>query len=414
MLIIGFFFFINPTPWGLDILPDVFGCVLIWLGLNQLSFFDGSIEESRKYFLYLTAVELIHLLMMRSIVLTQISTNRMLAVTSLSILQGILYILIFKKLFGGISYFAVRHNCNKTLNDCDGTAFMSYFAFFAKILAALVPELFAILEIRLDKDFDETHEKIAAFVAIKPVVVVLLSAIALGVLVAWYVSACRLISTLTSEAGSELDGRYFSEFTSDADKTALKRLRYSSFLLYFALAFIIDFAIDGVRVIPAALTFLILYIATYCFKPVSAFSQTRIFAIPAFLLLTGCEIFTKIFNPYGAIVIYETDLTIVALGVLIGVITSSVCMLCVRGLLYDIRKLSLDLNNEEIPTFFPWIFYCFWAIIWTVGFAIPYLYPFTVAPKLIFAALFVWQVVRTVNYINEKANEHHSLYGSLK
>ncbi|MBO5767680.1 MAG: hypothetical protein J6R49_04045, partial [Clostridia bacterium] len=116
LLLIGSAFFINPVPFGLDILPDVIGCLLIWWGLTQLSFFDGSVESARKYMLWLAAVEGLHLLMMRSVLLTDISSNRMLAVTVLAICEGILYILVFKNLFSGISYFAMRNDANGTLS----------------------------------------------------------------------------------------------------------------------------------------------------------------------------------------------------------------------------------------------------------------------------------------------------------
>ena len=52
-LIFGFLFFVNPAPMGFDLLPDVFGCILLYFGLTQLSFFDGAIENARKNILYL-------------------------------------------------------------------------------------------------------------------------------------------------------------------------------------------------------------------------------------------------------------------------------------------------------------------------------------------------------------------------
>ena len=65
LLLLGFAFFINPVPFGLDILPDVFGCIALYFGLTQLAYFDGSVEEARKCISYLFIVELIHLLMRR-------------------------------------------------------------------------------------------------------------------------------------------------------------------------------------------------------------------------------------------------------------------------------------------------------------------------------------------------------------
>lgn len=411
MLLIGFAFFINPVPFGLDIIPDVIGCVLIFSGLTQLAYFDGSVEEARKSLLYLTAIELLHLIMMRSVFLTNISSNRMLAVTGFSIVQGILYIMLFKKLFGGISYYAMRRNCNKTLALCDGAAFMSYLAFFIRLGATLLPELIAILELRLSIEVEpDVYDAIASFVGMKPIIVVLVSAIALGTSAAWYFSIARLFRTFSAEAGEELDSRYFSEYSSRPEKTLPKKLRSATYVLYFALFFMIDFSLDGIRVIPASAMFPLLFIGAFCFKGLSDFTQTKKLAIPAFFLLFGTEIFTALLNPNGAVIIYETKFWIASIGAVYGIITAVVCMLCVRGFLSDVRTLSADLCLGEISTTVPWIAYCIAVTAWAVGFAIPYLLPYISAVRLIAAAVFIIQTVRVIGKINEMELERYSLY----
>lgn len=409
LLLIGFAFFINPVPFGLDILPDAFGCLLVWYGLTQLSYFDGSVEEARKSTLWLFVAELFHLLMMRSVFLTNISSNRMLAVTVLSIVQGILYVMIIKKLFGGISYFAMRNNCNKALALSDGAAFMSYLAFFIRIAATLIPELLAILELRLSIEVDfETYDAIASFVGMKPIIVVLLSAVALGVGVAWYVSLSKLISTLHSESGTELDIRYYSEFSSRPEKTRPKKLRFATYAVYFALFFIIDFSIDGSRIIPASFMFLLLFGSAFLFKEISGFNQTKKLAIPAFLLLLATELFTKFLNPYGAVVIYETELWTVCVGAALGILAAVACMLCVRGFLCDIRTLSENLGFGTPSTAVPWVAYCISAVCFAAGFAIPYFYSYFYLPRLIAAAVFVWQTVKVIGLVYEKELERCS------
>ncbi len=409
-LLIGFAFFINPVPFGLDILPDAFGCLLVWYGLTQLSYFDGSVEEARKSMLWLSVAELVHLLIMRSVFLTNISSNRMLAVTVLSIVQGILYVMIFKKLFGGISYFAMRNNCNGSLSLSDGAAFMSYLAFFVRIAAMLIPELLAILELRLSIEVDfETHDAIASFVGMKPIIVVLLSAVALGVGVAWYVSLSKLIRTLHTESGAELDLRYYSEFSSRPEKTRPKMLRFATYAVYFALFFIIDFSIDGSRIIPASFMFVLLFASAFCFKEISGFKQTKRLAIPAFLLLLSTELFTKYLNPHGAVIIYETELWIACVAAVLSILTVASCMLCVRGFLCDVRTLSEELGFGTPSTAVPWVAYCVSAVCFAAGFAIPYFYSYIYLPRLIAAAVFVWQTVKIIGTVYEKEVERCSL-----
>lgn len=406
LLLIGSAFFINPVPFGLDILPDVIGCLLIWWGLTQLSFFDGSVESARKYMLWLAAVEGLHLLMMRSVLLTDISSNRMLAVTVLAICEGILYILVFKNLFSGISYFAMRSDANGTLSLSDGTAFMSYLAFFVRLGAMLIPELLAILEVRLNivEDFD-TYDAISAFLGMKPIIVILLSAIALGVSCAWYFSVFKLIRSLVAESGVSLDIRYYGEYTSRPEKTRPKRLRAACICVYTAFFFLIDFSIDGTRIIPASFCFLFLFVSTRIFSGIYEFKGTKRLAIPAFLSLLACELFTKLLTPNGAVIIYETPLITVISASLLGLGSAVLCMLCMRVFLLEINSLSITLGFGEVPTFIPWVAYCAQTVFRTVPFALPYLYSTFYLPRLIAAAVFVWCTVRALAYIYNRELE---------
>ncbi len=409
---IGFAFFINPVPFGLDILPDVIGCVPIFFGLTQLAYFDGSIEDARKSILYLTAVEFIHLLLMRAVFLTDIGTNRLLAVTGFSIVQSILYIVIFKKLFGGISYFALRNNHNQTLAKCDGTAFLSYLAFFVRIAAMFIPELIALIEWNLFTELDpDAYDAISAFVKMKPVIVVMFTLIALVTSVIWYISFIKLIKTFYKEAGEELDMRYTCEYTSRPEKILPKKLRRGTYAIYFALFFALDVKFDNIRIIPASAMFLVLFAAMFFFNGISDFKQTKRLALPAFFILLATEIYRTILTPNGAIIIYETDILVVAGAAILGLAAIILCMLCIKHFLSETKRLSENLGIDEVPTNASWIFYCVSVILWAMGFVIPYFYPTVATPRLIASVIFIWQTVKIFETINEEKMHKIELYG---
>ncbi len=411
LITIGFLFFVNPVPAGLDLFPDVIGCALLFFGLTQLAYFDSSVEEARKSLLYLFATEAIHLLLMRSVFLTDIGSNRLLAVTGFSIVQGILYVIFFKRLFSGISYFAMRRNCQKTLESCDGAAFLSYLAFFIRIGATFLPELISIIELQLNLELDfETYDAIAAIVAAKPILVILFSAIALGVSVAWFVSVKKLFKSLDSECGNELDRQYESEFTSRPEKTRPKRLRTATYFIYFSVIFSLDITFDDTRILPASAMFLLLFVSTFAFRGLSDFKNTKRLALPAFTLLLITEIFRAVFTQNGAIVIYATELWIICVASVLAIVTAAVSLLAVRGLISDIKKLSADFGTGEVFTEFMWFCYCAITLLWAAGFAIPYLYPSVSALKLIFSGLFIWQTVKKVGGIYETERYNYSLY----
>lgn len=412
LLIIGFLFFINPVPAGLDILPDVFGCALIFFGLTQLAYFDSSIEAARKSMIYLFAVEALHLVLMRPVFLTNISSNRMLAVTSFSIVQAIIYVMFFKNLFSGISYYASRHDCDKTSEKCDSVAFLSYLAFFIRIGATLIPELIAILELRLNLEVDfETYDTISSIVAAKPILIVLFSCIALGSSVAWFVSTVRLFTSLHSEAGNELDAKYTDEYTSRPEKVRPRRVRTGNIVICISLLFALDVSFDGIRILPASFMFAIIFAASFMFGGISKFSNSKRLAIPAFLLTLATEIYRMLLVPNGAIVIYETELWIVAAAAVPGIAAAVFGLICVRGFLADIRKLSVDLGGSEKNTEAAWIAYCISTVLWTAGFVIPYFFPTVATPRLLATCVFIWQTAKTVNSITEDEFERYSLYG---
>lgn len=411
LITLGFLFFINPVPAGLDIFPDVFGCVLLFFGLTQLAYFDGSVQEARRSLIYLFGIEAIHLLLMRSVILTEIGSNRLLAVSAFSIVEGIAYVIFFKNLFSGISYFATRNDCDKALEKCDGAAFLSYLAFFIRIGATLLPELIAIPELQLSQELDfETYDAITAIVAAKPLLVVLLTLIALGVLIAWFVSVKGLFSLLNKECGEKIDVLYASEYTSRPEKTRPKKLRTAAYIVYFAVIFSLDITFDGTRILPASAMFLFLFVSTFAFNGISDFKATKTLAIPAFLLLLTTEIFRAVFTPYGAIVIYATDLWIIAVGSVLAIVTATVSLLAMRGFIGDIKKLSSNLGTGEIFTGFMWFFYCAITVLWAVGLAIPYIFPMISGFKLVLSGLFIWQAVKTLGGICEKERYNYSLY----
>lgn len=417
MLLVGFAFFINPLLRGLDILPDVIGCLLIFFGLTQLAYFDGAIEKARKCFLYLAAVEGVRLFFMKSVFLTNISSNRMLAVTVFSILDGILYVMLFRQLFSGINYYSMRNNCNAALAKCDGTAFITYLAFFTRIAASLLPELLATVEIYLYADDNveidfETLDSIADIIAAKPLIEILLLFIALVVGVAWYVSMNGLIRTLFSETWEELDSRYAAEFSSRPEKTLPKKLRNATYVVYLALFFSLDLVFDGVRIVPASAMFLLLFLAAFCYKGISDFRSTKKLAPIAFILLLGAEIYRLFMLPVNnVIVIYKTELWKVGIGAVICLAAVTVCLLAVRGFLADIRTLSADLGFKPFSTQVPWVIYCVSAVLWSAGYVVPYFYSYVSTLRIIASALFIWQTVKLFSGILDAEEERASLYG---
>ncbi len=409
-LIFGFLFFVNPMPLGLDFIPDVFGCILIYFGLTQLAYFDGAIEKAQKLSFYMLVVEAVKLVFMKPIYLTEIGATRMLGVTAFSLVEIVLYYMFFKQFHEGVSYFSMRNNCNKTLAKCDGCAFLSTFSVVAKITASLLPELLALLdqEKYFSTDF-KTIDTINSIMSAKPLLVVLLSMLSLIVAIAWYISICGLLKLLHSEGGTEIDARYVAEYSSKPQLVRPKKLRRASLAAYFSLVFLIDAKIDGIPLAPIWATFFFLFVAAFLFEDLLKFDAVKSWSIPAFALLLGADLFKRSFVPYGAIVLYETPIKIVIANTAIAIVTSVACLLCVRGFLLGLSRLSKELGGDEISITAPWIAFSISMILWAVGYAVPYFYSYVASWRLIAAAVFVWKTASIITQINDEEAYRASL-----
>jgi len=412
LLLMGFFFFINPVPLGFDFLPDVFGCILLYFGLTQIAYFDGEIEKARKYVLYLFALEAVHWLSMSAFVSTSIGSNRMLAVSVFAIGQAILYILIFKALFGGISYFSMRNNLNATLAKCDGCAFMSYLAFFVRIAATVIPELLYILELEsVQAETFEEIENIADIMSAKPLIVLLCSFIALVTGIAWYVSVRGLTVSLFKEGSELMDSRYSVEYTSKPRLVRMKKLRYFSVTLYAALVFSTDIVFDSNHITPVWVMFLLLIAAYFFAKDLGGLKYTPITAAVPAVIFFIADAFKDKYVPNGAVYIHETDLWIVFVNLAIAVLGAISAILCIRFFLKELNGVSVYLTGKSINPKKAYIAYCVSLTLWTAGYVVPYYFGSVSTLRFIATAVFIWQTGKLIVQINDNYAERISLYG---
>lgn len=401
---------------GLDLIPDVFGCLLIFFGLTQLAYFDGMVETARRFTFYLFIVEFIKLISMRAIFLSEISSNRLLAVTVFSIAQGFIYIVLFKQLFGGISYFAMRNNANETLKLCDNASFMTFLSFIFRIAATLLPELLALFDILLyDKaetnlDFKDI-EVLESIVSSKIILVVLLNLVSLITSVFWFIGIFKLLKALRSELGQELDVRYGADYSSRPEKVRPKKLRYGSYAVYISIFFSLDIIFDEIRIIPASFMFLGLLFAALLLKDLGNFKRVFIFSPIAFILLLGAEIHHKILVPHGAVYIEETPIATVITGFLIAVAFAAVGLVCVRHFLFAVKDMQKNLGGSEISINAAWVSYCVLVSFWSAGYVVPYFYSYFATLRFFAACVFIWQVSKIFTIINDEEYERYIMLG---
>lgn len=411
LIISGFLFFINPIPTVLDILPDAIGCILLFFGLQQLAFFNEAVEKARKLLIYLFTASSIKLIITRSVMLSYILSNKLLAATSFSIIEVIIYSLFFRDFFDGMSYLSSRNNCERATAKIGGTAFLTYLSFFIRIAATLIPELPALLETQLHTEMDPDRlDFIVDLIDLKPLLILMLSSISLGFGIAWFVSMRGFIKAFFAETGEQLNGRYNEEYLSHSEKVLPDKIGFGSFVLYFSLIFTLDFALDNKKILPFAAMFAVLFVASYLFKGVAEFKNTRITAVFAFICLLAAELFRVEFIIPGAVVVYEAELWVSATAALIGVVSIAASLICVRALHGDLALMAERLGIEMPSAQKSWVSYCVFAVLWTIDYINSYFHSFVSTPRFFAAAVFIWFTVKLIGDIKDSAKEQAMLY----
>ncbi len=111
----GFLITVNPMIHVIDIFPDVFGFLLIALGLRKTSFFVSKIAEARSFVWKLVFIESIKLFSIvlipyGSVVSHQIGSMQVLLTFVFGLMELIYFIPAVNSLFEGISFIGLAYN----------------------------------------------------------------------------------------------------------------------------------------------------------------------------------------------------------------------------------------------------------------------------------------------------------------
>jgi hypothetical protein len=188
-----------------------------------------------------------------------------------------------------------------------------------------------------------------------------------------------------------------------------QQLKRASIVTYVAVFFLVDIKVDGFPVAPIWATFLFLFIAAFFFDRLKSFSGMKPWSAVSFILMLGASIFKSVYVPYGAIVIQETPLWVVAVNTVIAIAASAACLMTVRTLLCELSELSLILGGEAVPITLPWVAFSTSTVLWAVGYAVPYLYSYVAFWRLAAAVLFIWQTASIITRINDEEAYRASL-----
>ena len=149
---VGIIFLANPVFGVVDILPDVFGCLCLWLALTELSYTESRIETARSRLLLLAAIEGIKLVLTPTLYKSVVSSDTLAASAFFGVIEGLLLILVFSSFYEGLAYSVSRKGDGESLKIFDGAKALCFVFVVLRVLMNIIPECAALFELAAHTD----------------------------------------------------------------------------------------------------------------------------------------------------------------------------------------------------------------------------------------------------------------------
>lgn len=248
---LGVIFIANPVFGVTDILPDLLGCLFLWIGLTELSCVEGRIDTARNRLLGLAAVEGIKLLLTPSLNGSAVSSDMLAATAFFGVIECLLLILIINGLYEGLSYAVSRKGSGETLNVLEGAKVLAIVFAVLRTVFTVIPELAAIFELAAHSDISNA-ELYYTIAGLKNYFHLLNGVTVLAIGIWWAVSTCNIFKKLRGDnlfvAG--LQEAYTSGYSGNIAKRVSTNLKLCCRMAVIALVFLFTLDLGNHSVLP--------------------------------------------------------------------------------------------------------------------------------------------------------------------
>ena len=302
LVAVGAFFLFDPFVSVMDLLPDALGYLCILLGLYRLSDMDERIMDAFKGVGYLALIgvtRIVALFLAFGLVSpTEQPVFILLALFTLGVLDCIVLIPMWKNLCGGLLYLGSRNDATtmfdrrglggktRTHNIVERYTALSAVYFVLREILAVLPEISVLSHEKGGVEIGDAT-RFYDFVGLFRLVGGGISLI-LGIV--WLVATLRFFAKIKADAPffARLSEKYRTEVLPRHDLFAMRAVKASLGCLLVAAAFSLDLYLDGVNVLPDAISalFLILsvvFIRRYAGKNLPALLTAGAYGVTAAL-----------------------------------------------------------------------------------------------------------------------------------
>ncbi|PKM62893.1 MAG: hypothetical protein CVU97_02935 [Firmicutes bacterium HGW-Firmicutes-21] len=386
LILAGMFFLINPLFHIVDVLPDVFGYILIFFGTAKLAFFDGRMESARNKLQYLIAISAFKLLLTPAVI-SGLGSDKLLAAFCFAIVEIILLVMFYHDFFNGFSYIADRNNGDKTALSIPNASFLTIIFFITKTVFSVVPELYSLFDTVSDYELYEN------LMLAKPFILALSFFIVLIIGIFWYVSVFKMLRTANGDTPfyERLQERYFAEYLSFPDKIQYKALKRGLYIALIGCIFFLDISVDGVRVFPETAAIVLFTVSAIILGKYGSFNRTLRLAPIICVLQVLTEIFRYVFTDTEAALLSELSLTTVAVSSVVVIINAGATLLFMSEYLNELRIMYLKVTGIEAPTFdFVKLLFLTFVILQSLQVVLPNIHTSTAVSHMLFVALWIF------------------------
>ena len=358
IMLAGLFLF-NPIAGFVDVLPDVFGYLLLWMGLGALSDLNECLQEARGRFRILFFIGIAQLYAMyyvyavmpeRASEMNRYEQPVMILLCSFLMLLAQWFLLIpaLRDLFKGMDRLAEKYGSARLTRERRGKtaaermiSFSTFFVILHSVLSTL-PEL-AILT-SFEADVKNAHFPFDwyRFVNLFRIVAIFL---ALTVALIWLIRYLRYFVTAQRDREwvQGLRRTYENEILTQTEMLTVRKFRVSVLLCYIGILFSVSLRFDGMDALPSFVMALFFLLALqYLGALVPNSKQCRrwclISGVASLLYFTANRLYLQSHLPEASL--YHTDAYYFFFVTrLLGAVDAVVAMM----LIYSMMRVLMDL-----------------------------------------------------------------------
>lgn len=265
LLLIGFFFLINPDLITLDPLPDLVGYLLISRSLSRVALLEERLSGARKYLHLLALTSFFKLLSCLITFPTRIESTRLTVAFLFLIAEGAFSLLFCDHAFKGLHYLAIRKDGDTALESFDLVRSFTTVFFAVKAVVNFLPQLPVIFFANIDAEPDQIEnytQMVSSFRTVRSILFLIgsIGLVVLGIYTARILSAYFKKISHDASFCEGIAQMYEENIAQNKAMQTRLAIKGAFFFFFVAFLFLTDLYLDHINMIPKPLFFLCIYL----------------------------------------------------------------------------------------------------------------------------------------------------------